>query len=58
MRHDLDKMVTKAARLISPAPIRSLRGVGTGYEKARQCHAISLAYAARTSGRVVHGFAV
>lgn len=58
MQHNLDKLVAKAARLISPAPICSLRGVGTGYEKARQCHAISRAYAARTDGRVVHGFAV
>ena len=58
MRRNLDKMVSRAARLISRAPIRSLRGVGTGYEKTRECHAISRAYAAGTGGRVVHGFAV
>ena len=53
VQHNLDKLVARAAKLVSSAPIRHLRGVGTGYEKPRQCHTIARAYAARTGGQTV-----
>ena len=58
MQHNLDKLVARAAKLVSSAPIRHPRGVGTGYEKPRQCHTIARAYAARTGGQTVHGFTI
>jgi hypothetical protein len=58
MRRAVDKFTLRASKLVSSSPIRHPRGVGTGFEAPLQCHSIAHAHAARTGGRVVHGFLV